>query len=53
MEETGQNQTWENPGARNTTGSEISKDARLWAMICHLAGLAGYVVPVIDRKSVV
>ena len=28
-------------------GEEISKDARMWAMICHLAGLAGLVVPVI------
>jgi len=26
---------------------EISKDARMWAMFCHLAGLAGYVIPVI------
>ena len=25
----------------------ISKDARMWAMLCHLAGLAGYVVPVV------
>jgi uncharacterized Tic20 family protein len=24
-----------------------SKDARMWAMFCHLAGLAGYVIPVI------
>jgi len=28
-------------------GKEISKDARMWAMICHLAGLAGLVVPII------
>jgi uncharacterized Tic20 family protein len=27
--------------------SEINKDARMWAMFCHLAGLAGFVVPVI------
>ena len=26
---------------------EINKDARMWAMFCHLAGLAGLVVPVI------
>ena len=26
---------------------EVNKDARLWAMFCHLAGLAGFVVPVI------
>lgn len=47
MEETGRNQTWENPEARQPDSAEISKDARLWAMICHLAGLAGFVVPVI------
>jgi len=27
--------------------AEVSKDARMWAMFCHLAGLAGFVVPVI------
>jgi len=26
---------------------EVNKDARMWAMICHLAGLAGLVVPVV------
>ena len=26
---------------------EVNKDARMWAMFCHLAGLAGFVVPVI------
>lgn len=26
---------------------EINKDARMWAMFCHLAGLAGFVVPII------
>jgi len=26
---------------------EINKDSRMWAMFCHLAGLAGLVVPVI------
>lgn len=26
---------------------ELSKDARMWAMFCHLAGLASYVVPVV------
>ncbi len=26
---------------------EINKDARMWAMFCHLSGLAGLVVPVI------
>jgi len=29
------------------TGEEVSKDARMWAMFCHLAGLAGFIVPVI------
>jgi uncharacterized Tic20 family protein len=27
--------------------AEVSEDARMWAMFCHLAGLAGFVVPVI------
>ena len=26
---------------------EVNKDARMWAMFCHLAGLAGLVIPVI------
>jgi uncharacterized Tic20 family protein len=26
---------------------EVNKDARMWAMFCHLAGLAGFVIPVI------
>ena len=30
----------ESPGSK-----EINKDARMWAMICHLAGLAGIVLP--------
>ena len=32
----------ESPGSK-----EVNKDARMWAMICHLAALAGIVVPVI------
>ena len=28
---------------------EVSKDARMWAMFCHLAGLAGYVMPVVGN----
>ncbi|MCH8120960.1 MAG: DUF4870 domain-containing protein [Planctomycetes bacterium] len=32
----------ESPGSK-----EIDKDARMWAMICHLAALAGLVVPVV------
>lgn len=26
---------------------EVNKDARMWAMFCHLAGLAGFIIPVI------
>jgi uncharacterized Tic20 family protein len=29
--------------------TEASKDARMWAMICHLAGLAGIVIPVVGN----
>ncbi len=32
----------ESPGSK-----EVNKDARMWAMICHLAALAGLVVPVV------
>ena len=32
----------ESPGSK-----EINKDARMWGMICHLAALAGIMVPVI------
>jgi uncharacterized Tic20 family protein len=32
----------EGPGSK-----EVNKDARMWAMICHLSALAGLVVPVI------
>lgn len=28
-------------------GGQVSKDARTWAMFCHLAGLAGFVIPII------
>jgi uncharacterized Tic20 family protein len=28
---------------------EINKDARTWAMFCHLAGLAGFVIPVVGN----
>ena len=30
-------------------GAEVSKDARMWAMICHLAGLAGIVIPAVGN----
>jgi len=26
-------------------GAEVDKDARLWGMLCHLAGLAGFAFP--------
>jgi uncharacterized Tic20 family protein len=44
-----QPKTAEQPQAAQPTpaGTEISKDARMWAMFCHLAGLAGFVIPVI------
>ena len=32
----------EGPGSK-----EVDKDARMWAMICHLSALAGLVVPVV------
>jgi uncharacterized protein len=38
----------ENPSAAPDAPAEVetNNDAKMWAMICHLAGLAGYVVPV-------
>ena len=37
-----------NQAEEKVTGEqgEISKDARMWAMFCHLAGLAGYAIPI-------
>ncbi|MHC4616684.1 MAG: DUF4870 domain-containing protein [Planctomycetota bacterium] len=29
--------------------AEVSKDARMWAMFCHLGGLAGYIMPIIGN----
>lgn len=29
--------------------SEISKDAKMWAMFCHLAGLCGYILPIVGN----
>lgn len=38
----------ETPAEQEGPGSkEVNKDARMWAMICHLAALAGLVVPVV------
>jgi len=34
----------EGPGSK-----EVNKDARMWAMICHLSALAGFVVPMIGN----
>ncbi len=28
---------------------EVNKDARMWAMICHLAGLAGFIMPAVGN----
>jgi len=46
----------ENPevskNAEDTSQSEqpeITKDARMWAMFCHLAGLAGYLMPCVGN----
>ena len=36
--------------AKEAKGSEtVSKDARMWAMFCHLAGLCGYILPVVGN----
>ena len=35
------------PNTADPGDRETNKDARLWAMFCHLAGLAGLVVPAI------
>lgn len=29
------------------TDEQLNHDARMWAMFCHLAGLAGFVVPIV------
>jgi uncharacterized Tic20 family protein len=44
-----QEASFEQPRAvdESPPSKEINKDARMWGMICHLAGLAGLVVPVI------
>jgi len=31
------------------TGEEVSKDVRMWAMFCHLGGLAGLIMPVVGN----
>ncbi|MBN2183132.1 MAG: DUF4870 domain-containing protein [Sedimentisphaerales bacterium] len=50
MAETNETPAEQNVKPEQTTGAEhpeIQRDARMWAMICHLAGLAGFVIPVI------
>jgi uncharacterized Tic20 family protein len=32
-----------------TPAKEANKDARMWAMFCHLAGLAGLIIPVVGN----
>ena len=36
-------------GQPATKEPEVNKDARMWAMFCHLAGLAGYIMPVVGN----
>ncbi len=31
--------------AEVTTNKELTKDERMWAMLCHLLALAGYIIP--------
>lgn len=48
----GQNTGYQQLVNTHTTGEgskEINKDARMWAMFCHLAGLAGLPLPVIGN----
>jgi len=46
-----QNVTAEQPESaqQSQISEEISKDARQWAMFCHLAGLAGYIMPLLGN----
>ena len=41
----------ENSGSANQaeTSEEVSKDARMWAMFCHLAGLCVFILPVVGN----
>jgi uncharacterized Tic20 family protein len=40
-------QPLEQPAPVSEPAPELDKDTKMWAMFCHLAGLAGYVVPII------
>jgi uncharacterized Tic20 family protein len=50
-EQTEQPASTEQPDAVPETpeSKEINRDARMWAMICHLVGLAGVVIPFIGN----
>ena len=39
------NQTEQNFDAQPINSNQISKDARTWGMLCHIAALAGYILP--------
>ncbi|MCK4913442.1 MAG: DUF4870 domain-containing protein [Planctomycetes bacterium] len=41
--------TEQNAPEQNQTNNETNKDACKWAMLCHIAGLAGYVIPVVGN----
>lgn len=44
MDETRENQPEQNDVTEQISGNtETNKDARMWAMLCHLAALSGYV----------
>jgi|WetSurMetagenome_2_1015567.scaffolds.fasta_scaffold204611_2 uncharacterized protein len=46
MEEIKNNQPDQNSNTEQIpTNTETNKDARMWGMLCHLAGLAGFVIP--------
>jgi uncharacterized Tic20 family protein len=36
-------------GQEGQAAEEVNKDARMWAMFCHLAGLAGLIMPVVGN----
>jgi len=56
MAETSETPAGQNVNAEQPEGvqegqapKEISKDARMWAMFCHLGGLAGLIMPVVGN----
>jgi uncharacterized Tic20 family protein len=46
------NQAWQYDAERRENTNRISRDARMWAMICHLAGLAGFAIPIIVSNMI-